>query len=127
MATTFSTETDWMLDRLFPQREDGGRNPAGAPYEAPVGYTWQRDRYDIQLHRDGEGLSSIDPRIGDTTAGNNIAWVNGPDSLAGSATYTYECTENYFMPLERGITREYISWRWYSEWFEVEASSESPL
>ena len=127
MATTFSTVTAWMLDRLYPSREDGGKRPAGTTYDAPDGYTWQRDKYVIAMHRVGEGLSSIDPRIGDTAAGNTIGWTNGPDVLTGSATYTYECIDNYFAPLERGFTRETIVWQWFSEWFEVEASSETPL
>jgi len=118
-----------MPDRLYPQRVDGGRNPAGAPYEAPVGYTWQRDVLQVQLHRDGEGLSTFDPLIGDTAHVDDLVYQWGADlpDIANGSSYDATCKENYVVPLERGMWRENIVWEWMSEWTEVEASSDSPI
>lgn len=127
MATTFTTVTEWMLDLLDPNIERGGKFPQGAPYAAPTLYEWIRDTYTVYLHRDGVGLQSFAPRLGELTQGDAITWTGGGDTLFAGSTFTYTCTDNPLRPREPGIWRELIVWHWESEWREARSSEEQWL
>ena len=123
MATTFTTVTDWRLAVLDPSQEYGGKNPPGSRGVAADGYEWVRDLYVVRLYREGYGLSSIDPRIGEVIDGANISWVNGPNTITVATGYNYKCLENGFEALEPGFSRESIVWKWESMWWPVETST----
>ncbi len=118
MATTFSTVTDWMLDRLDPDIENGGANPPGAPYEAPAGYTWARATMVLAIHRTGSGLTSFLPIVGTVVTGENISFVNGTTTIVGNAGMSWVCTNNTLEPEEQssGFFRETRVWEWNQVW-----------
>ena len=125
MATTFATVTAWELVLLDPANIDGGRNPPGAEYEAPEGYTFKRDEYVLTLERFGQGCTSFAPLTGTDSAGNLITWTNGGDTLTGSAAQTYTCIDNQLLTYVQGSSmwREVIIWQYLGAWTETGAPS----
>ena len=116
MGATFTESTEWMLEHLTPEQEDGGKRPAGTAYPAQNYTTWQRTRTSIALFRHGAGLVSYASSVGDEQL--SVAWTGGGDSIELNISVT--CVENPLLPGDGpGLWIERIVWENKGAWLEV--------
>ena len=121
---TYTKTGEWELDYAAPFRQDGGKQPTGAPYEAADEHTWIRDTYTIILHRVCQGLLNVEYNVGQQTQGSEIQFTGGANTrvFAGELSAAwFTATENTLTQELKGtdIWREHIRWDNIEDWQEV--------